>query len=78
MEQPPSDYDGAWKYALEQYFAPFLELFFPDAFAAIDWTQPVTFRDTDLQQIAPEDQQGKGRVDKLCRWCVAMARLPGC
>ncbi|NTU83310.1 MAG: DUF4351 domain-containing protein [Chloroflexales bacterium] len=25
----------------------------------------VTFRDPDLQQIAPEDQQGKGRVDKL-------------
>jgi hypothetical protein len=65
MEQPPSDYDGAWKEALEQYFAPFLELFFPAAFAAIDWSQPVTFRDTDLQQIAPEDQQGKGRVDKL-------------
>lgn len=65
MEQPPSDYDGAWKYALERYFAPFLELFFPNAFAAIDWTQPVSFRDTDLQQIAPEDQQGKGRVDKL-------------
>jgi hypothetical protein len=65
MEQPLSDYDGAWKEALGQYFAPFLELFFPAAFAAIDWSQPVTFRDTDLQQSAPEDQQGKGRVDKL-------------
>lgn len=67
MEQPPSDYDGAWKYALEQYFAPFLELFFPDAFAAIDWSEPIAFRDTELQQIAPEDQAGKQRVDKLVR-----------
>jgi len=67
MEQPPSDFDGAWKYALEQYFAPFLELFFPAAHAAIDWSQPVVFRDTELQQIAPEDQEGKQRVDKLVR-----------
>lgn len=65
MEQPASDFDGAWKYALEQYFAPFLELFFPDAFAAIDWSEPIAFRDTELQQIAPEDQEGKQRVDKL-------------
>jgi hypothetical protein len=65
MKQPSSDFDGAWKYALEQYFAPFLEFFFPHVHAAIDWSQPVTFKDTDLQQIAPEDPQGKQRVDKL-------------
>jgi signal transduction histidine kinase len=65
MEQPASDYDGAWKYALEQFFPPFLELFFPDAFAAIDWQQPVSFRNTELQQIAPEDQAGKQRADTL-------------
>jgi hypothetical protein len=65
MELPPSDFDGAWKYALEQYFAPFLIQFFPAAHAAIDWSQPIMFHDTELQQIAPEDQQGKQRVDKL-------------
>ncbi len=65
MEQPAADFDGAWKYALEQFFAPFLELFFPTAHADIDWQQPITFRDTELQQIAPEDQAGKQRVDKL-------------
>ncbi|MCG8353824.1 MAG: DUF4351 domain-containing protein [Chloroflexales bacterium] len=67
MDLPPSDFDGAWKYALEQFFGPFLELFFPAAYAAIDWTQPVTFRETELQQIAPEDQAGQQRVDKLVR-----------
>lgn len=65
MEQPASDFDGAWKYALEQYFAPFLALFFPEAHAAIDWGQPFTFRNTELQQIAPENQTGKQRADTL-------------
>lgn len=73
MEQPASDFDGAWKYALEQYFAPFLEIFFPEAYAAIDWSEPVAFRDTELQQIAPEDQEGKQRVDKL----IQIRRLDG-
>jgi len=67
MEQPASDFDGAWKYALAQYFAPFLALFFPTAHAAINWSHPITFRDTELQQIAPEDQEGKQRVDTLVR-----------
>lgn len=67
MEPPPSDFDGAWKYALEHYFPNFLALFFPEAHAAIDWRLPVAFRDTELQQIAPEDQAGKQRVDKLVR-----------
>lgn len=67
MEQPQSDFDGAWKYALEEYFGPFLALFFPEAHMSIDWSRPVAFRDTELQQIAPEDQAGKQRVDKLVR-----------
>jgi hypothetical protein len=65
MEQPASDFDGAWKYALEQYFDAFLAFFFPVAAAAIDWNAPVVFRDTELQQLAPEDQAGKQRVDRL-------------
>lgn len=65
MEQPASDFDGAWKYALEQYFGPFLELFFPVAYGAIDWSQPIAFRNTELQQIAPDDQAGKQRADTL-------------
>ncbi len=65
MEQPAADFDRAWKYALDQFFAPFLALFFPTAHAAIDWNQPIIFRDTELQQIALEDQAGKQRDDKL-------------
>lgn len=65
MDQPASDFDGAWKYALEQYFAPFLAIFFPAAHAAIDWSQPIAFRNTELQQIAPDDQAGKQCADTL-------------
>jgi hypothetical protein len=65
VEQPPRDFDGAWKWALEQYFAPFLELFFPDIHRAIDWQQPIAFLDTELQQIVPKDQVGKQRADTL-------------
>jgi hypothetical protein len=65
VEQPASDFDGAWKRALDQYFAPFLALFFPAIHAAIDWAQPVAFLDTELQQIVPAEQVGKQRVDRL-------------
>ena len=72
---PPitTDFDGAWKFALEQFFPDFLALFFPEAFTAIDWRYPISFRPTELQQIAPDDQQGKQRADTL----VAVQRLDG-
>jgi hypothetical protein len=65
MEQPASDYDGVWKVALDIYFEPFLALFFPVAHAAIDWIHAPLFRDTELQQVAPEETKGKQRVDRL-------------
>ena len=72
---PPitTDFDGAWKFALEQFFPDFLAFFFPEAFTAIDWRSPISFRPTELQQIAPDDQQGKQRADTL----VAVQRLDG-
>jgi hypothetical protein len=47
---PASDFDGAWKAALTQYFAPFLALFFPVAHAAINWSRPVVSRKTNRQR----------------------------
>jgi hypothetical protein len=67
MDIPASDYDGAWKEALERSFEPFLAFFFPQVQRAIDWSRPPEFRDTELQQIAPEQQRGKQHVDKLVR-----------
>lgn len=65
MDTPPTDFDGAWKVALERHFEAFLELCFPDIHNDIDWTQPLRFLETELQQVVPYDNIGKQRVDKL-------------
>ena len=67
MDQPTTDFDGAWKEALERYLAPFLALCFPQAHADIDWTTPPQFLDTELQQVAPDEPHGRQHVDKLVR-----------
>lgn len=63
----PSDYDTAWKEALELYFEAFIEFFFPLAHAGIDWTKGYEFLDKELAQIAPEAETGKRHVDKLVK-----------
>ncbi len=60
-----TDFDGAWKEALEQFFPAFVEFFWPAAHAAIDWTQPYIFRDHELHQVTRDAVLGKRRVDKL-------------
>jgi hypothetical protein len=65
MDTPAADFDGAWKFALETYLPECLALFFPAAYNGIDWQQPVRFRSTELQQLAPDDQAGVQRVDAL-------------
>ena len=40
VEEPPmADYDSPWKEALDVFFEAFLELFFPQAHADIDWNR---------------------------------------
>jgi hypothetical protein len=71
MSDPAAEFDGPWKEALDLYFRPFVELFFPDVAAEIDWAVPVEFQDKELQQIAPDAAAGRGTVDKLARvWTV--------
>ncbi len=65
MDTTPTDFDGAWKDALERHFEPFLAYCFPDAHTDIDWTRPPRFLETELQQVAPHESTGKQRVDKL-------------
>jgi hypothetical protein len=65
VQNPPTDYDGAWKEALQVYLQPFLHLAFPPEAAAIDWAHPPQFLDTELQQIAPESELGRQRADTL-------------
>jgi len=62
-----SDFDTAWKQALEWFFEPFLQFFFPSIQGAIDWSREPVFLDKELQQIVPEAETGRGTVDKLVK-----------
>ncbi len=61
------DYDSPWKDALDFFFEAFLELFFPEAHADIDWSRECESLDKELQQIAPEAEIGRRYVDKLVK-----------
>ncbi len=62
-----TDYDGAWKEALERYFEEFVAFASPIAYAEIDWEQGYKFLDKELQQISPESETGQRRADKLVK-----------
>lgn len=62
-----TDYDGAWKEALELYLHPFRQLCFPEIAAHSDWRIPVEFLDRELQEIVRDAGLGKQRVDKLVK-----------
>ncbi|MCF7669614.1 MAG: hypothetical protein K9N48_07555 [Verrucomicrobia bacterium] len=58
-----TDYDGAWKEALEHYLQPLLEFCFPDVAANINWHKPIEFLDKELQALTRNSKLGKQRVD---------------
>ena len=62
-----SDYDSPWKEALDVFFEPFLELFFTEAHADIDWSRGTEPLDKELQQIVREAEVGRRFVDKLVK-----------
>lgn len=68
------DYDSPWKEAIERYFADFLLFYFPAAYAAIDWSQPVSFLEQELRGVVRDAELGKRCVDKL----VKVAMHDGC
>ena len=67
MSTTQTDYDSPWKEALERYFEPFMEFFFPEAHADIDWSRGYEFLDKELQQVTPDAELGKRVVDKLVK-----------
>ncbi len=69
----PTDYDGAWKETLERFLPQFLEIAFPAIHRAVDWTKPVRFLDTELQEIVRAAEAGTVRADKL----VEVMRVDG-
>lgn len=62
-----ADFDSPWKDILSGYFEDFIAFFFPQAHAAIDWSQKYQFLDTELQQIVRDAELGKRIADKLAQ-----------
>ncbi|MEH2368274.1 transposase [Nostoc sp.] len=67
MTEQLTDYDSPWKEVIELYFPRFLEFFFTQAYAEIDWTRPYEFLDTELQQLEPDAEIGRHLVDKVAK-----------
>jgi len=61
------DYDSPWKLIIEALFPSFLSFYFPKVNVLIDWAQPVTFMDKELQAIYKDSDEGRKYVDKLVR-----------
>jgi len=59
--------DSPWKEALERYFRPFMELFFPEIHDDIDWKKGYIFLDKELEKIVRDSKAGTRRVYKLVR-----------
>lgn len=62
-----SDYDGAWKAALEKYFKEFMELLFPAIHKQIDWNKGYEFLDGELEKITVDAKTGRRFTDKLAK-----------
>ena len=62
-----TDYDSPWKESLALYFREFLEFYFPDAPAEIDWSRSHETLDKELQQILREAESGRKIVDHLVK-----------
>ncbi len=67
MTEQRTDYDSPWKEIIESFFPQFLEFFFPNAYAVIDWTRRPEFLDKELQQLEPNAEIGRLLVDKVAK-----------
>lgn len=61
------DFDNAWKEAIDAFFEPFMAFFFGEAHREINWARGFEMLDKELQQIAPESEQGRRVADKLVK-----------
>jgi Domain of unknown function (DUF4351) len=67
MSRSRTDQDSPWKLIIEQYFPDFMSFFFPQVYALINWQEPCTFLDKELQKIVRDAKLGKRYADKLIK-----------
>jgi hypothetical protein len=51
MTKETANYDEPWKAAIGEYFQQFIEFFYPDIHAEIDWQKQPISLDKELAQI---------------------------
>ncbi len=67
MARLVTHYDGAWKYVIEHFLSPMLELFLPDLWAKVDWQAAPVFCDSELPKPSAFRQRRRHFLDKLVR-----------
>jgi hypothetical protein len=60
-------FDEAWKQIIERFFPQFMRFFVPELHEAIDFQQPVTFLDKEMEQLGQQALTGAKVVDKLAQ-----------
>ena len=62
-----SEQDSAWKDVLTDFFPEFIEFFFPEIYAEIDWSRGHQFLDKELAKIARGYKTGR-RLNSNAKW----------
>jgi hypothetical protein len=67
MTEVRDQFDSPWKDILEAYFQDFIQFFFPQIHAQIDWSRGYDFLDQELRQVVRDAELGKRLADKLVK-----------
>jgi hypothetical protein len=67
MTELRDQFDSPWKDILEAYFEDFLQFFFPQVHAEIDWSRGYDLLDQELNQVVRDAELGKRLADKLVK-----------
>jgi predicted HTH domain antitoxin len=67
MSELRDQFDSPWKEILEIYFQDFVQFFFPQIHAEIDWSHGYDFLNQELAQVVRDAELGKRLADKLVK-----------
>ncbi len=65
MTEVTANYDETWKEAITEYFDYFLQFFYPEIYAKVDWNKTPISLDKELEQITAAAETPKRHADKL-------------
>ena len=60
MTEITANYDETWKEAITEYFDSFLQFFYPEIYAKVDWNKTPISLDKELEQITAAAETKKG------------------